>query len=105
MPLVKVRSFRTLNGHMRRCANLRVFAERKTKMRQAQADAKKDIDEYKSLREAKLRTVQPEVSTDSLRIASHNVDGNMIRPLLCRRKPLNSESPGSHGRRTLESQL
>jgi len=30
-------------------------------MRAAQADAKKEIDEYKAQREAKLRTVQPEV--------------------------------------------
>ncbi len=30
-------------------------------MRQAQAEAKKEIDEYRALREAKLRSVQPEV--------------------------------------------
>lgn len=36
-------------------------AERKLKMRQAQAEAKKEIDEYRAMREAKLRSVQPEV--------------------------------------------
>jgi hypothetical protein len=30
-------------------------------MRQAQGDAKKEIEEYKAMREAKLRSVQPEV--------------------------------------------
>lgn len=38
-----------------------VGAERKAKMRTAQADAKKEIDEYRTLRDAKLRSVQPEV--------------------------------------------
>jgi hypothetical protein len=36
-------------------------AERKAKMRQAQQEAKKEIEEYKASREAKLRAVQPEV--------------------------------------------
>lgn len=32
-------------------------------MRQAQAEAKKEIEEYKAMREAKLKTIQPEVRT------------------------------------------
>lgn len=37
------------------------LAERKLKMRQAQSEARKEIDEYRASREAKLRSVQPEV--------------------------------------------
>lgn len=33
-------------------------------MKGAQADAKKEIEEYRALREAKLRSVQPEVRTN-----------------------------------------
>lgn len=36
-------------------------AERKNKMKQAQLDAKKEIDEYRTMREMKLKAVQPEV--------------------------------------------
>lgn len=39
----------------------RNFSERKLKMRQAQAEAKKEIEEYRAHRETKLRSVQPEV--------------------------------------------
>lgn len=35
-------------------------AERKARLKQAQAEAKREIDEYRALREAKLRTAQPE---------------------------------------------
>lgn len=35
--------------------------ERKLKMRSAQQDAKREIDEYRAMRDAKLRSVQPEV--------------------------------------------
>lgn len=40
--------------------------ERKKLLRQAQADAKREIEEYKSMRDAKLRTVQPEVSNTGI---------------------------------------
>ena len=45
------------------------FAERKIKMKAAQADARREIDEYKQQRETKLRAVQPEVrSTKAVHI-------------------------------------
>jgi hypothetical protein len=36
-------------------------AERKLKLRQSQAEAKKEVEEYRAARESKLRSVQPEV--------------------------------------------
>jgi hypothetical protein len=52
--------------HFRRALQISL-AERKTRMRQAQAEAKREIDEYKAMREAKLRAVQPEVRHCALR--------------------------------------
>ena len=44
-------------------------AERKSKLRQAQGDAKREIDEFKAQREARLRTVQPEAEALSAKVA------------------------------------
>jgi hypothetical protein len=38
----------------------RHYSERKSKIRTAQGEAKKEVEEYKAQRESKLRTVQPE---------------------------------------------
>ena len=46
-----------------------VRAERKSKLRQAQGDAKKEIDEFKAQREARLRTVQPEAEALAAKVA------------------------------------
>ena len=48
---------------------LPVRAERKSKLRQAQGDAKKEIDEFKAQREARLRTVQPEAEALAAKVA------------------------------------
>ena len=44
-------------------------AERKSKLRQAQGDAKREIDEFKASREARLRTVQPEAEALAAKVA------------------------------------
>ena len=36
------------------------YSERKSKIRTAQGEAKREVEEYKAQRESKLRTVQPE---------------------------------------------
>jgi len=46
-----------------------IYAERKSKLRQAQGDAKREIDEFKAQREARLRTVQPEAEALSAKVA------------------------------------
>ena len=44
-------------------------AERKSKLRQAQGDAKREIDEFRAQREARLRTVQPEAEALAAKVA------------------------------------
>lgn len=42
--------------------------ERKLRMRQAQVEAKREIEEYRALRDSKLRSVQPEAQALEERI-------------------------------------
>jgi len=42
--------------------------ERKTKIRTAQGEAKKEVEEYKAQRESKLRTVQPEAEALAVKV-------------------------------------
>jgi hypothetical protein len=44
-------------------------ADRKTLLRKAQADARREIDEYRAAREAKLRAVQPEAAALEAKVA------------------------------------
>ena len=44
-------------------------AERKSKLRQAQGDAKREIEEFRAQREARLRTVQPEAEALAAKVA------------------------------------
>ena len=62
-------------------------AERKGKLRAAAADAKKEVDEYKAQREAKLRTVQPEVSAGAPRAAARATPRPSCRAAADARRP------------------
>ena len=44
-------------------------AERKSKLRQAQGEAKREVDEYRAARDAKLRSVQPEAEALQQKVA------------------------------------
>jgi hypothetical protein len=55
--------------HFPHCPFFPFTAERKSKLRQAQGDAKREIDEFRAQREARLRTVQPEAEALAAKVA------------------------------------
>ena len=55
--------------HCPHCPFFPFAAERKSKLRQAQGDAKREIDEFRAQREARLRTVQPEAEALAAKVA------------------------------------
>lgn len=57
-------------------------------MRQAQAEAKKEIDEYRALREAKLRSVQPEVRGPASACVAREAAPPCLRILTAREPPV-----------------